>query len=114
PRGNRQASNFLHAPGVTEPELADAAQLASLADETPEGRSVVVLAKQKFNLRERDIKSLGATFVPFSAQSRMSGVNLAGREVRKGAADAIRAWIESRGGEVPPEVLRIVGKGAAP
>src|SRR5579864_89303 len=82
--GNRQASNFLHAPGVTESELADAAQLASLADETPEGRSVVVLAKQKFKLRERDIKSLGATFVPFSAHTRMSGVNLEGREIRKG------------------------------
>jgi potassium-transporting ATPase ATP-binding subunit len=106
--GNRQASNFLHAPGVTEGELADAAQLASLADETPEGRSVVVLAKQKFNLRERDIKSLGATFVPFSAHSRMSGVNLEGREVRKGAADAIRAWVESKRGGFPPEVLMIV------
>jgi K+-transporting ATPase ATPase B chain len=106
--GNRQASNFLHAPGVTESELADVAQLASLADETPEGRSVVVLAKQKFNLRERDIKSLGATFVPFSAHSRMSGVNLEGREVRKGAADAIRAWVESKGGKFPPEVLMIV------
>jgi K+-transporting ATPase ATPase B chain len=106
--GNRQASNFLHAPGVTEAELADVAQLASLADETPEGRSVVVLAKQKYGLRERDIKSLGATFVPFSAQSRMSGVNLAGREIRKGAADAIRAWVESKGGKFPGEVLMIV------
>ena len=106
--GNRQASNFLHAPGVTEAELADAAQLASLADETPEGRSVVVLAKQKFGLRERDIKSLGATFVPFSAQSRMSGVNLADREIRKGAADAIRAWAEMKGGKFPAEVLMIV------
>jgi K+-transporting ATPase ATPase B chain len=106
--GNRQASNFLHAPGVTEAELADAAQLASLADETPEGRSVVVLAKQKFNLRERDIKSLGATFVPFSANSRMSGVNLAGREIRKGAADAIRGWVEAKGGKFPGEVLMIV------
>jgi K+-transporting ATPase ATPase B chain len=106
--GNRQASNFLHAPGVTESELADAAQLASLADETPEGRSVVVLAKQKFNLRERDIKSLGATFVPFSAHSRMSGVNLGGREIRKGASDAIRAWVESKGGTFPGEVLMIV------
>ena len=106
--GNRQASNFLHAPGVTESELADAAQLASLADETPEGRSVVVLAKQKFNLRERDIKSLGATFVPFSAHSRMSGVNLEGREIRKGASDAIRAWVESKGGTFPGEVLMLV------
>ena len=106
--GNRQASNFLHAPGVTERQLADAAQLASLADETPEGRSVVVLAKQKFNLRERDIKSLGATFVPFSAHTRMSGVNLEGREIRKGAADAIRGWVESKRGAFPPEVLMIV------
>jgi potassium-transporting ATPase ATP-binding subunit len=106
--GNRQASNFLHAPGVTERDLADAAQLASLADETPEGRSVVVLAKQKFNLRERDIKSLGATFIPFSAHSRMSGVNLEGREIRKGATDAIRAWVESKGGTFPGEVLMIV------
>jgi K+-transporting ATPase ATPase B chain len=106
--GNRQASNFLHSPGVTEAELADAAQLASLADETPEGRSVMVLAKQKFKLRERDIKSLGATFVPFTAQSRMSGVNLEGREIRKGASDAIRAWVESKGGTFPSEVLMLV------
>jgi potassium-transporting ATPase ATP-binding subunit len=106
--GNRQASNFLHAPGVTESELADAAQLASLADETPEGRSVVVLAKQKFKLRERDIKSLGATFVPFSAHTRMSGVNLEGREIRKGAADAIRVWVESRQGSFPAEVQMVV------
>jgi K+-transporting ATPase ATPase B chain len=106
--GNRQASNFLHAPGVTERELADAAQLASLADGTPEGRSVVVLAKQKFNLRERDIKSLGAAFVPFTAHSRMSGVNLEGREIRKGAADAIRAWVQSKGAAFPGEVLAIV------
>ena len=74
--GNRQASNFLHASGVTEAELADAAQLASLADETPEGRSIVVLAKEKFGLRERNIHEMGATFVPFSAQTRMSGVNM--------------------------------------
>jgi potassium-transporting ATPase ATP-binding subunit len=106
--GNRQASNFLHASGVKEAELADVAQLASLADETPEGRSVVVLAKQKFNLRERDIKSLGATFVPFSAQSRMSGVNIGERQIRKGAADSIRAWLDSKGWPFPPEVLTIV------
>jgi K+-transporting ATPase ATPase B chain len=116
--GNRQASNFLHAPGVTEAELADAAQLASLADETPEGRSVVVLAKQKFKLRERDIKSLGVTFVPFTAQSRMSGVNLEGREIRKGASDAIRAWVEAKGGTFPGEVLMLVDnvarRGATP
>ncbi|HTQ74091.1 MAG TPA: potassium-transporting ATPase subunit KdpB [Burkholderiales bacterium] len=106
--GNRQASNFLHASGVKEAELADVAQLASLADETPEGRSVVVLAKQKFNLRERDIKSLGATFVPFSAQSRMSGVNIGERQIRKGASDSIHAWLDSKGWPFPPEVLTIV------
>jgi K+-transporting ATPase ATPase B chain len=106
--GNRQASNFLHASGITESEVADAAQLASLADETPEGRSVVVLAKQKFNIRERDIKSLGATFVPFSAQSRMSGVNIGERQIRKGASDSIRAWLDSKGWPFPPEVLTIV------
>ncbi len=106
--GNRQATNFLPATGVTEQELADAAQLASLADETPEGRSVMVLAKQKFNLRERDIKALGATFVPFSAHTRMSGVNLEGREIRKGAADAIQAYVEDKGGKFPPEVQAMV------
>src|SRR5262252_7044625 len=106
--GNRQASNFLHASGVTERELADAAQLASLADETPEGRSVVVLAKQKFNLRERDVAALHATFVPFSAQTRMSGVDMGDRQIRKGAADAIRAWVEGKGGKFPGEVLMIV------
>jgi len=106
--GDRQASDFLHASGVTEQELADAAQLASLADETPEGRSIVVLAKQKFNLRERDIKSLGATFVPFSAQTRMSGVNFQGREIRKGAADAIRAFVETAGGRFPADVQTAV------
>ncbi|MBI3374920.1 MAG: potassium-transporting ATPase subunit KdpB [Betaproteobacteria bacterium] len=106
--GNRQASNFLHAPGVTERELADAAQLASLADETPEGRSIVVLAKQKFNLRERDIASLGASFVPFSAQTRMSGVDLDGRQLRKGAADAVRKHVESLGGRFAGEVVALV------
>ncbi len=106
--GNRHASNFLHASGVSEAELADAAQLASLADETPEGRSIVVLAKEKFGLRERDIHALGATFVPFSAQTRMSGVNMAGRQVRKGAADAIRDHVISLGGNFPPEVNTIV------
>jgi len=106
--GNRQASNFLHAGGVTEKELADAAQLASLADGTPEGRSIVVLAKEKFGMRERDIVALGATFVPFSAQTRMSGVNLAGREIRKGAADAIRNYVTSKGGKFPAEVDTIV------
>jgi K+-transporting ATPase ATPase B chain len=106
--GNRQASNFLHAAGVTEAELADAAQLASLADETPEGRSIVVLAKEKFGLRERNIHELGATFVPFSAQTRMSGVNMEGRQVRKGAADSIRNHVISLGGSFPAEVSVIV------
>jgi K+-transporting ATPase ATPase B chain len=106
--GNRQASNFLHASGVTETELADAAQLASLADETPEGRSIVVLAKEKFGLRERDIHALGATFVPFSAQTRMSGVNMGSRQVRKGAADAIRNYVIGLGGNFPAEVSIIV------
>jgi len=106
--GNRQASNFLHASGVTEAELADVAQLASLADETPEGRSIVVLAKEKFGLRERDIHALGATFVPFSAHTRMSGVNLGDRQIRKGAADSIRNYVISLGGSFPTEVNIIV------
>ncbi|MBI3480503.1 MAG: potassium-transporting ATPase subunit KdpB [Nitrosomonadales bacterium] len=106
--GNRQASNFLHASGVTEAELADAAQLASLADETPEGRSIVVLAKEKFALRERNIHELGATFVPFSAQTRMSGVNMGERQIRKGATDAIRNYVISLGGSFPVGVDAIV------
>jgi K+-transporting ATPase ATPase B chain len=106
--GNRHASNFLHASGVTEAELADAAQLASLADETPEGRSIVVLAKEKFGLRERNIHEMGATFVPFSAQTRMSGVNMGDRQVRKGAADSIRNHVISLGGSFPPGVDAIV------
>jgi K+-transporting ATPase ATPase B chain len=106
--GNRQATNFLHAAGVKEAELADAAQLSSLADETPEGRSIVVLAKDKFNLRGRDIQELGAHFVHFSAQTRMSGVNLDGREIRKGSSDAVRAYVAERGGHFPPEVEMIV------
>jgi K+-transporting ATPase ATPase B chain len=104
--GNRQASAFLPVRGVPEQQLADAAQLASLADETPEGRSIVVLAKQRFNLRERDIHALGATFVPFSAQTRMSGVNLEGRQIRKGAMDAIRKHVEANGGTFPNEALQ--------
>jgi len=106
--GNRQASSFLHASGVSESELADAAQLASLADETPEGRSIVVLAKQKFGLRGRDVQELGASFVHFTAQTRMSGVDLDGREIRKGAGDAVRAYVAERGGHFPPEVEAIV------
>jgi len=103
--GNRQASQFIAAPGITAQQLADAAQLASLADETPEGRSIVVLAKQQFNLRERDLHALDATFVHFSAQTRMSGVNLGKRQLRKGSAEAIRKYIETLGG-VFPEAIR--------
>jgi len=106
--GNRQASVFLPAPQVTEEELADAAQIASLADETPEGRSIVVLAKQNFNLRQRDIKALNATFIPFSAQTRMSGVNLGERQIRKGAADAIMKHVASLGRPFPPAVTSVV------
>ncbi|MGB9429091.1 MAG: potassium-transporting ATPase subunit KdpB [Gammaproteobacteria bacterium] len=106
--GNRQAAEFLPAPNVTEQALADAAQLSSLADETPEGRSIVVLAKQKFGLRERDIRALGASFVHFSARTRMSGVDLNGRRIRKGAADAIRTQVESLGGKFPDAVTTLV------
>jgi len=116
--GNRQASAFIPAEGCTEQQLADAAQLSSLADETPEGRSIVVLAKQRFNLRERNLAQLNATFVPFSAQTRMSGVNLGDREVRKGAADSIRKHIESQGFTFPAQVALIVDevarKGSTP
>jgi K+-transporting ATPase ATPase B chain len=105
--GNRQAAAFLPAPGTTEQELADVSQLASLADETPEGRSIVVLAK-RYNLRERNLASLGATFVPFSAHTRMSGVNLGERQVRKGAPDAIRKHIEAQGQTVPKVILDTV------
>jgi len=102
--GNRQATAFIPAAGVTESALADAAQLASLADETPEGRSIVVLAKEKYRIREREIEKLGATFVAFTAQTRMSGVNLNGRQVRKGASDAIEAHVKKLGGSFPTEV----------
>jgi len=106
--GNRQASAIFPAPGVTERELADVAQLASLADETPEGRSIVVLAKQKFNIRERELSSLHAVFLPFSAHTRMSGVDLDKRELRKGAAEAVRKYVEGRGQPWPAEVARTV------
>jgi potassium-transporting ATPase ATP-binding subunit len=106
--GNRQAAAFIPASGVSEEELADAAQLASLADETPEGRSVVVLAKQRFQLRERDLAALQAKFVHFSAHTRMSGVNIGPREIRKGAADAIRRQVEGFGDTFPKGVLTIV------
>jgi K+-transporting ATPase ATPase B chain len=102
--GNRQAVEFLPANGVPVAELADAAQLASLADETPEGRSIVVLAKTKYGLRGRNVHELHATFIPFSAQTRYSGVNLDGRQIRKGAADAIGAYVEQHRGTIPVDV----------
>ena len=111
--GNRQASTFVAAAGVTEQALADAAQLASLTDETPEGRSIVILAKNRFNIRERDIAALNATFIPFTAQTRMSGVNLQienepARQIRKGAASAIKAHVESLGGVLSTELTQKV------
>ena len=106
--GNRQASDFVPAPGVTPAELADIAQLASLADETPEGRSISVLAKQKFNIREREMASLNATFVPFTAQTRMSGIDIGTRAIRKGAADSMKNYVESLGRPYPAEVARAV------
>ncbi len=104
--GNRQAVEFISAPGVSAIDLASAAQLSSLADETPEGRSVVVLAKENHGLRERDLTQLGAHFVPFSARTRMSGVDLSGGEIRKGSVDAIAAYLAAKGREVAPEVKR--------
>ena len=108
--GNRQASQFVPAPGSTEEALADAAQLSSLADETPEGRSIVVLAKQRFNIRQRDMASLHAQFLSFTAQTRMSGVDLPGREIRKGAADAVKNYVEANGGRFPNEVSNAVAE----
>jgi K+-transporting ATPase ATPase B chain len=114
--GNRQATELVPADGVTEAELADAAQLSSLADETPEGRSIVVLAKERYQIRERDIHALGARFVPFTAQTRMSGVDLGGRQVRKGAADAVEAFVQSLGGSFPADVrakVDVIARGGA-
>jgi K+-transporting ATPase ATPase B chain len=116
--GNRQAVAFIPAEGVAVQDLADAAQLSSLADETPEGRSVVVLAKEQYGLREREINALGAQFIPFTAQTRMSGVTLEGREVRKGAVSAIEAWVSDQGGAFPEslktEVDNIARNGGTP
>ncbi|WP_132580111.1 potassium-transporting ATPase subunit KdpB [Paralcaligenes ureilyticus] len=106
--GNRQASSFAPAPGITEQQLADIAQLASLADETPEGRSIAILAKQRFNIRERDMTTLHATFVPFTAQTRMSGIDVGHRAIRKGAAGAIKQYVESLGGSFPAEVDKAI------
>ena len=104
--GNRQAAEFLPLPGVDAGDLADAAQLSSFADETPEGRSIVVLAKERYGLRERTLT--GASLVPFTAQTRMSGVELDGRSIRKGASDAVRRWIEEQGGTVPEPLGELV------
>ena len=108
--GNRQASRFVPAPGVTEAELADAAQLSSLADETPEGRSIVVLAKEKYGLRGRELASHEAQFVPFTAQTRMSGVDMNGYQIRKGAAEAIEAYLSNHGIQFPSQVQDTVGE----
>jgi K+-transporting ATPase ATPase B chain len=121
--GNRMATEFIPAVGVTIEQLADAAQLASLADETPEGRSIVVLAKEKFNIRSREVKQLNATFIPFTAQSRMSGVDLKAdggtiQKIRKGSSEAIRTFIQNNNGFYPQEiqniVLELARKGATP
>jgi K+-transporting ATPase ATPase B chain len=102
--GNRMATELIPMPGVAAEELADAAQLSSLADETPEGRSIVVLAKEKYRLRGRDVTEIGAHFIPFSAQTRMSGCDLGGRQIRKGAVDSVRELVKSLGGTVPSEL----------
>lgn len=116
--GNRQAVEFIPVDGVPVAELADAAQLASLADETPEGRSIVVLAKEKFQLRGREVSGYGARFIPFSAHTRMSGVDLDGRRLRKGATDAITKFVREQGGKVPASLMeisdRIAGTGGTP
>jgi potassium-transporting ATPase ATP-binding subunit len=114
--GNRQAAEFIPAPGVEERELAEVAQLASLADETPEGRSIVVLAKERFNVRERELGD--HEFVPFTAQTRMSGIDVDGSRIRKGAADAVAAFVAENGGRTPPEVdaavQRVAEQGGTP
>ncbi len=116
--GNRQAAEFIPAEGVSERELAEAAQLSSLADETPEGRSIVVLAKERFDLRERGELSAGLEFIPFSAETRMSGVTSAGSDIRKGAADSVSDWIRARGGAFPAsltaDVERVARSGGTP
>src|SRR5690242_4716340 len=106
--GNRQAVRFIPAPNITEEELADAAQLSSLADETPEGRSIVVLAKTKYELRGRELAAHEAVFVPFTAQTRMSGVNLNGREIRKGAVDSVSRYLAQHSTSLPPQIRATV------
>ncbi len=116
--GNRQAAEFLPAPGVTAQQLADASQLSSLSDETPEGRSIVILAKDQYNLRGRELASLNAEFIPFSAATRMSGIEVEGRSIRKGAVDAIARYLEEHGSPIPRElrtsVEEIARKGGTP
>ena len=116
--GNRQASEFLPVKGISEEELADAAQLSSLADETAEGRSIVVLAKEKFNIRSRDISKLQANFIAFTAKTRMSGIDYQGNEIRKGAAEAVKAYVLEKGGEYPNQceeiVKKVAGAGGTP
>jgi K+-transporting ATPase ATPase B chain len=116
--GNRQASEFVPVDGVPVNELAEVAQLSSLADETPEGRSIVVLAKERYGLRGRELSELDATFIPFSASTRMSGVDLNGNRYRKGAADAVKRWVEEQGGKTPArldeEVDKIARAGGTP
>src|SRR4029079_5432610 len=107
--GNRQAAAFIPMPGVEESELAEAAQYASLADETPEGRSIVVLAKQ-YGLREHELEAQHARFVPFTAQTRMSGVDLNGTRLRKGAGDAIIRWVGDEGGAAPHELTTVLDR----
>ena len=116
--GNRQAAEFVPVDGCTERDLADAAQLSSLADETPEGRSIVVLAKERFGLRGRNLGDRNIHFVPFTAATRMSGVNYDGGEIRKGAAEAIKAYVEEAGygfsGQCQEEVDRVARQGGTP
>jgi K+-transporting ATPase ATPase B chain len=116
--GNRQATEFVPAPGVSAAELADASQLSSLSDETPEGRSIVVLAKEQYNLRGRELNQLNAEFIPFSANTRMSGIEVDGRSIRKGAVDAIAAYLQQAGNPMPQEVRsaveEIARKGGTP
>ena len=107
--GNRMASDFFPVGGHTEMEVADAAQLSSLADETPEGRSIVVLAKERFGIRERELTS-PHSFVPFSATTRMSGLDVDGRQIRKGAAEAVKTWSSEQGGATPADLAEIVDR----
>jgi K+-transporting ATPase ATPase B chain len=108
--GNRQAVEFIAMEGVGDAELADAAQLSSLADETPEGRSIVVLAKEKYNIRGREVAEHEAHFIPFTAQTRMSGVDIDGRKIRKGATESVAEFVQDQGGEVPAQLIEITDR----